>query len=91
MVICWQTFGEPPLSNQLDDDQKCWPGLGMLRSGDVKVVRFTAIIGPIGHCMHACLVASGQMLSPSRPLTLHLPTSLEPTQASSLKLLPSQP
>lgn len=90
MFICWQTFGEPPLRNQLetddDDDQKCWPGspgLGMLRSGGVRV-RFTAIIEPIGRCMHACcLVASGPdavTLAPS--LTLHLPTLTQPKQAS---------
>jgi hypothetical protein len=31
--------------------------------------------------MHACLVASGQMLSPSRPLTLHLPAQPRGKQA----------
>lgn len=85
MIICWQTFGEPPLRNQLetddDDDQKCWPGLGMLRSGGVRV-RFTAIIGPIGRCMHACcLVASGPdtvTLALSHPSSPHP----DPTQAS---------
>lgn len=87
MIICWQTFGEPPLRNQLetddDDDQKCWPGLGMLRSGGVRV-RLTTVIEPIGRCMHACcFVASGPdavTLAPSP--TLHLPTLTQPTQAS---------